>query len=138
MTSSVRYREITNTTGAVVAVGDALINFGKDIATETVSRTLAAADIGTGAGAVRHANGMIFAEFEGAQIKQVISQVVLRTAGGFKYVFMGTDAVSANYGFSITNVGNKSTLRLKDLPTGAAAYLAAGDEVVVTLSIGNS
>jgi hypothetical protein len=138
MTSSIRYREITNTTGVAVLPGGALINFGKDIATETINVTLAAADVGAGAGQTQNANGMILAEFKGAQIKQVISTVVLRTAAGFAYEFLGTDAVSANYGFSITNVDTISTLRLKDLPTGAAGRLAAGDEIIVTLSIGNS
>ena len=138
MTSSVRYREITNATGAAVVAGGALIDFGKDLATETVNVVLVAADVGAGAGQTQHANGMIFAEFQGAEIKQVISQVVLRTAAGFSYAFLGTDAVTANYGFSITNVGGKSTLRLKDIPTGAAGRLAVGDEVVVTMSIGNS
>ena len=138
MVSSVRYRAITNTSGAAVVAGGALIQYGQDLAKEAVTVTLAAQDIGGGAGQTLHANGMICAEFKGAQIKQVISAVVLRTAGGFKYEFLGTDAVTANFGFSITNSGGVSTLRLKDLPTGAAGRLIAADEVVVSLVLGNS
>lgn len=138
MTTAVRHTEITNSTGAAVVAGGAIVASGQDYAFETITRTLVAADVGTGAGQTRNANGMIFAEFKGANIKAVISSVVLRTAGGFDYVFLGTDAVIANFGFSITNGADKSTLRLKDLPTGAAGYLAADDKIVVVVELGNS
>ena len=138
MTTSVRHTEITNATAAAVVAGGAAIASGQDYAGETINRTLAAIDIGTTAGKTQHASGMIFAEFTGSVIKGVISSQVFRTTGGIDYDFVGTNAVCANYGFSITTVGNVSTLRLQDLPSDAAAYLAADDRVVVVVEVGNS
>lgn len=138
MVSSVRYSTITNGTGAVVVAGGAPINQGQDYAAECVDRLLAAADVGAGAGQTQHAAGMIFAEFKGAVIKKVISASIVRTAGGFDYFFLGTDAVTANIGFSITNASGVSTLRIKDSATGAAGFMAAGDHIVVVVELGNS
>lgn len=137
MTTSVRYSTLTNTTGAAVVAGGATINQGQDYAEQYVDVTLAAADIGTSAGQTRHAAGMIFAEFTGAVVKRVTAKI-MRTAGGFDYQFLGTDAVTANIGFSITTANGISTVRLKDLPTGAAGYLAAGDHIVALVELGNS
>jgi len=137
MTTSVRHTEITNTTAAAVVAGGAPIASGQDYAGETINRTLATIDIGTTAGKTQHAAGMIFAEFTGAVIKRVISTTVFRAAGGIDYVFLGSDAVASHYGYSITTVGNVSTLRLRD---GAATtgLLAAADRVVVLVELGNS
>jgi hypothetical protein len=138
MVSSVRYSSITNGTGAAVVAGGALINQGQDYAAECVNRVLAAADIGNAAGQTQHAQGMIFAEFQGALIKKIISVSIMRTAGGFAKFFTGSDAVAALPGFSITNAAGVSTLRLNDTATGAGGQLAAADEVIVILELGNS
>lgn len=129
---------VANTTAAVIPAGGALIQYGQDYATETVSRTLAAIDVGVGAGKTQHAEGMIFAEFKGAIIKQVIALTVLRPNGTFKYSFLGTDAKIATVGFKITLVNGLSTLRLQDSATDATSLLAADDIVVATLVLGNS
>jgi len=138
MTTVVRHTNVTNSTGAVIAAGGAAIASGQDYATETINRTLTADDVGAGAGQTQDAAGMIFAEFTGSVIKGVISSQVFRAAGGIDYDFVGTNAVCANYGFSITTVGNVSTLRLQDLPSDPAAFLAAADRVIVVVELGNS
>lgn len=138
MTIAIRHTELTNTTGAVVAAGGAAVASGQDYAIESVARTLAAADIGTGAGTTQHASGMIFAEFTGATIKRVISATVFRTTGGVDYVFLGgAGPVLANYGFTITTANNVSTLRLRD-GSATTGLLATDDRVVVLVEVGNS
>lgn len=137
MVSSVRYRPITNATGAVVVAGAAKIGYGQDFSMETVERTLAVIDVGNNAGKTQHAQGMIFAEFSGAVIKNVVSVEVFRTANGFDYEWLGTDAATLKIGYSITNAGGVSTLRLQDSST-AAAFVASGDRVVVTVLLGSS
>jgi hypothetical protein len=138
MTSTTRYTELTNGTGEVVAAGGAAVNKGQDYATEVVVRTLAAIDIGAGAGKTQNASGMIVAEFQGATIKRVISASVVRTANNFEMFFYGTDAVAAAFGFKITTASGTSTLRILDSATGAAGQLAAGDRVIVVVELGNS
>lgn len=137
MVASVRYSATTNNTGAVIVPGGALIASGQDYALETVSRTLAAIDVGNSAGKTQDAAGMIFAEFQGAEVKNVISVTVLRTANNYSYNFLGTDAVTLNVGFRIVNSGGVSTLRFQDSASGAAGRVAAGDVVVVTLALGS-
>jgi hypothetical protein len=138
MVAVLRHTELANATGAVVAAGGALVNQGQDYATEVVVRTLAAVDIGSTAGKTQHASGMIFAEFQGATVKRVISAAIVRTANNFEMFFTGTDAVEAAIGFQITNANGGSTLRLLDSATGAGGRLAAGDRVIITVELGNS
>lgn len=139
MVASVRYRAITNTTGAVVAPGDAIISYGQDHAFEAVERTLAAIDVGAEAGKIRHAGGMIFAEFQGSPIKSIISVTVYRPTGdpAVNMVWLGTDAATAAYGVTYSTVNGLNTIRFYD-EGGAAAQLAAGDIVVVAVALGNS
>lgn len=138
MTMVVRHYDLTNGTGAAVVAGGAIIEKGQDYAAVEVTRTLVAADIGGGAGQTQHAAGMIFTEVLGSLIKRVVSLSIARTAGGFDYFFQGSDAVTTNIGFQIVNTDGKSTLRIKDLPTGAGGRLAANDKVIVVLELGNS
>jgi hypothetical protein len=138
MTTSIRHSVIENTTGAAVVADGAIINYGQDYAGQSIDRKIVAADVGAGAGQTQHAAGMIFAEFQGAVIKRVVSASIVRTTGGFDYFFQGSDTVSNNIGFSITNTDGKSTLRIKDAPSGGAGRLVANDHVIVILELGNS
>lgn len=138
MTMVVRHFDLTNTTGAAVLPGGATIEKGQDYATQEITVTIAAADVGGGAGQTQEAAGMIFAEVYGSLIKRVISESVVRTAGGFDYFFQGSDIVTKKIGFKIVNTDGKSTLRLIDAASGGAGRLAAGDKVVVIVELGNS
>ena len=138
MVASLRYTGLTNTTGAAVLAGGATIEKGQDYAVHAVPRTLVAADVGTGAGQIRHAQGMIFAEFKGVLIKGVISLQVFRPgANGFFYKFDYLTDATANDGYAITNANGISTLRFRDAAAGNG-ILAANDIVVITVAVGNS
>lgn len=139
MVASVRHRAITNATGAVVVAGGAIISYGQDHAFQTVERTLAAIDVGTEAGKIRHAGGMIFAEFQGSPIKSIISVTVYRPTGNpaVNMVWLGTDAVAAKYGVTYSTVNGLNTIRFYDQAAGAG-ILADGDIVVVAAALGNS
>jgi len=138
MVQSVRHVDLTNTTGAAVAVGGASTKIGQDYCEINVKRTLVAADVGTGAGQLRHAQGMIFAEVYGGVIKGVVSMQVFRPgANSFFYKFDYLTDATANDGYAITNSNGVSTLRFRDGAAGNG-ILAANDLVVIKLEIGNS
>lgn len=137
MVASVRHSEFTNATGAVVAAGGATVEKGQTYCFETVSRTLAAADVGAGAGQTQHAAGMIFAEFKGVTVKAVTSLAVYRIAGGVTYLFTYLTDAKANPGYIISNANDISTLRFRDGGAGNG-LLVTGDIVVMTVEVGNS
>lgn len=136
MVMVIRTVPLTNTTGAAITVGGADTSVGQDLAGIQVKRILVAADIGTGAGQLRHANGMISAEVTGAYIKSATIDVYRPNVDGFVYKFTYLTDATQNVGYSITNVAGVSTLRLKD-SAGANGRLAAADIVVVTISVGH-
>ncbi len=138
MVASVRHTEFTNATGAVVAAGGATVEKGQDYCFETVSRTLAAIDVGSTAGKTQHASGMIFAEFKGVTIKSVVSVEVFRDAGtGFFYDFTYLTNARAYPGYKIVTANGVSTLMFRDGGAGNG-LLVATDKVVITVEIGNS
>jgi hypothetical protein len=137
MVMVIRTVSLANTTGAVVAAGGAGTTIGQDYAGIQVKRTMAAADLGTGAGAVRHAEGMIFAEVTGGYIKG--AQIdIYRIAGGFTYKVVGAADGIIDVGAKVVNVAGVSTLRVRDNGAAAGCRLLAGDIVVVTIQVGNS
>lgn len=137
MVMSVRHVELTNETGAVVAVGGASTTVGQDYSGLVVKRTLAAADIGTGAGTTQHAAGMIFAEVYGGEVKGVTSLEVFRIAGGITYKLTYVTDARVYPGFSVTTANGVSTLRFRDGGAGNG-LLVAGDIVVMNIEVGNS
>lgn len=139
MVMSIRHVELGNTTGAVIATGGASTQIGQDYCGKVIRRTLAAADIGTGAGQIRHAQGMLMAEEYAGIIKGVISLTVFRPgANGFFYKFDYLTDATANDGYSIvTDSRGVSTLRLRDSAAGNGV-LAANDLVVIVIEVGNS
>lgn len=138
MTMVIRHFDLTNGTGAVVAVGGATIEKGQDYAAVEVTRTISAIDVGGDPGKTQHAEGMMFAEVYGSVIKRVISADIIRTAAGFDYMFLGANDVAANIGFKIVNTDGKSTLRLKDGATAGGGRIADADKIVVVVELGNS
>lgn len=137
MVMSVRNVELTNPTGAVVAVGGASTQIGQDYSGIVTRRTLAAIDIGNTAGKTQHAAGMIFAEVYGGVVKGVTSLEVFRIAGGITYKLTYLTDARVYPGFSVTNLNGVSTVRFRDGGAGNG-LLVAGDIVVMTLEVGNS
>lgn len=140
MTSTVRHRDITNATGAVVAAGGAVISYGQDYALETVTRTLAAIDVGSSAGKIQHAAGMIFAEFKGAVIKSVTLEILRDAAGdgtGFFYNFYYLTDARAYVGYKIVTANGVSTLMVRDSGAGNGLLIAT-DKIVAHIELGNS
>jgi hypothetical protein len=140
MTMVVRHTELTNATGAAVVAGGALVSSGQDYASETVTRTLAAADIGTAAGQTQHASGMIFAEFKGATIKSVTLEIQRDAAGdgtGFFYNFYYLTDARAYVGYQIVTENGVSTLMVRDGGAGNGLLIAT-DKIIATIELGNS
>ncbi len=137
MVASVRHKVFTNDTGAVVAAGGASVEKAQDYAAYTISRTLAAIDVGAGAGKTQHASGMIFAEFEGVTAKAVVSLSVFRAGVLFMAGGDLATTIVAKPKYTITTANGVSTVRLVDTAAGVA-LLAADDVVVMTIVVGNS
>lgn len=140
MTMTVRNVTLTNATGAVVAAGGASTQIGQDYSGIVIKRTLAAIDVGTGAGQTQHASGMIFAEIYGGNVKGISSLQVFRPTGAegsLTYLMNSVTNVPFKPGYSFSTSGGVSTLRLRD--AGATTgLLADGDIVVMTVEVGNS
>ena len=137
MVMSVRNVELLNATGAVVAVGGASTKVGQDYSGVVVRRTLAAIDVGSGAGKTQHASGMIFAEVYGGEVKGVTSLEVFRIANGITYKLTYLTDARVYPGFSVSTTSGVSTVRFRDGGAGNG-LLVEGDIVVMTLEIGNS
>jgi hypothetical protein len=140
MVASIRNRFITNTTGAVVVAGGAIIDYGNDNGFERVTRKLAAIDVGSTAGKIQHADGMIFAEFRGATIKPVTLEVQRDAAGdgtGFFYNFYYLTDARAYPGYKIVTANGISTLFVRDGGAGNG-LLTANDSIVAYIELGNS
>lgn len=140
MVAVIRHTALTNTTGAVVAAGGAIVDVGQDYAFQNVTRTLAVIDVGAGAGKTQHASGMIFAEFKGATIKSVTLEVQRDAAGdgtGFFYNFYYLTDARAYVGYKIVTANGVSTLYLRDGGVGNG-LLVATDKIVAKIELGNS
>jgi len=137
MVASVRHMVFTNATGAVVAAGGATVEKGQDYAAHTISRTLAAIDVGNTAGKTQHASGMIFAEFAGVAAKAVLSISVFRAGVLFMAGGDSATTVVAKPKYTITTGNGVSTVRLIDTAAGVG-LLAADDVVVMAIAVGNS
>lgn len=137
MVASVRHTDFTNATGAVVAAGGATVEKGQDYATHTISRTLAAIDVGNAAGKTQDAAGMIFAEFAGVVAKSVVSISIFRAGVLFMAGGDAATTVVAKPKYTITTANGISTVRLIDTAAGVG-LMAAADVVVMAIEVGNS
>lgn len=139
MVMSLRHVELSNTTGAAIAVGGASTKIGQDYSGIVLRRTLTAADVGTGAGQIRHAQGMLMGEIYGGVVKGIVTLQIFRPgANGFFYKFDYLTDANANDGYSIvTSATGISTVRFRDGGAGNG-ILAANDLVVMTIEVGNS
>jgi hypothetical protein len=169
MVSSVRHQEITNASGAVILPGNTALvrsplicNGGQDYGFISIQRTIIGAEIAAGAGTLSDnadpTVGFLFAQFQGALIKNIVSVTLLKskaapatpTAANLFTEWGWASGVAANYtkiGTRIVNPGqttqlgyNKdyASLFLLDYGVDATRRVAAGDRIVVLLELGNS
>src|SRR6267142_2288533 len=109
MTAVTRHYDIINTTGALRT--NVPTEIGQEYAIETVKWIFSAADLGTAAGQTRDATnpakGFLFAQFKGAQVKNIYAPNLIKTAavGGtnFDGYIYGTTTNIAKLSFRIDN-----------------------------------
>lgn len=154
MTSTVRVSPpITNTTGDLIPSGNAaiLLNQGQDYAVEIISRTIINAEIGANAGQTRDAagtvlgvNGFLFAQFQGALIKRVLSLEILRPRGGAGMLgnaftqIVGTANNTVKLTWWTYSLNGLNSLYILDEAAGAPGQIVAADIVRAMVLLGNS
>jgi len=164
MTTSVRHTEIVSPGAALLVSGDPLLlaSVGQDYSFVTIRRTLIAADVAVAAGTLQDnsptTKGFLFAQFHGANIKNVISVDLLKSIAApntptannqFQAFAWATAAHFTSIGVRYTNpvtsdaakIGydrNFANLFLYDFGDDASTHAAAGDQLVVVVELGNS
>ena len=149
--AQVRHAEITNTTNPAAIITVLPINVGQDYAFETLQRTFITAEIGTEAGQTQDTTsnpttGFLFAQFQGAHIKNVVSLVLIKAAAAthttvFNYFVYsdGTTPSAVDIGYRIDNtVKGQSSLWIIDSGTAAPGQIENGDKVIISLELGNT
>lgn len=158
----IRQNTIINATAALIPSGNPLIlcNIGQDYGFEAIERTIITAELGTGAGQTRDTTsnpttGFLFAQFQGAEIKRVVSVAVIKKSAATNVtVFerfawaVGAGTSSYNIGFAYANPSsatttagwnaNYSSLFLLDTGSAPGSQIANGDIVRVLVELGNS
>lgn len=143
MTSSVRYADVINGTGAVLTTTTGLIIDGKDGGLKTFKRIFAAIDVGVEAGKTRDATdptkGCLICQVKGANIKQVVGFQLFRPANAtnqvFDYVMTATTDHYFKYGLTISPDGKG--LYIHDAGDDAATRIVADDYLMVSIITGN-
>lgn len=159
---TIRQNTITNTVAALIPSGNVAIvcNTGQDYGFECVERTIVTAEIGTGAGQTRDTSsnpttGFLFAQFQGANIKRVVSAFSIKSSAATnttvfeRFVWAtGAGTSSSSLGFRIVNPSDSSTtpgwdanyssLFLLDAGSSGPSQIANGDKVRVLVELGNS
>lgn len=169
MTTAVRHTEIINPANAVIlpssspdARAPLICNVGQDYAFVSISRTIQAAEIAAAAGTLSDnadpTVGMLFAQFQGASIKSIVSVHLLKNkdapatpTANNQFVEWGfSDGTAANFTKLGTRIVNPdqttqlgytpgyTSLFMLDFGTNATRRVAAGDRIVVLLELGNS
>jgi len=163
MVASIRYKDIPNTTGALLPSGSPalLCNTGQDYALEYITHIFDASEIGTGSGQTRDTTsnpttGFLVAQFQGSSIKNIIHAVVKKTVtganGGTVFRSFAWATVTPhiyNISFRIVNSTpadaalpgynpNYSSIYMLDTGSNAATQAAAADALFLLVSLGNS
>jgi hypothetical protein len=136
MTASVRYKVVTNTTGAALTAAGIVGNDGDDKQYKVIARRLTAADIGNAAGQTQNATGaLVYALPEGSKAASVLLVKGVTYRNG-RMIDNLVNAAAANIpNFAYRQVG----LNIVVLDTaGTGMQLAADDLVVVELVIGST
>jgi len=163
MVSVIRQNTITNTAAALIPSGSPAIicNVGQDYGFEAIERTFVAAEIGAGANqtqdtASNPTMGFLFAQFQGAHIRRVMSACLVKSSAAtnatiFERFAWATAAPHIyNIGFRIVNNDNSAasialpgynanyaSLFLLDAGDNAVTQIAVGDVVRVLLELGS-
>jgi|KBSSwiStaDraftv2_1062776.scaffolds.fasta_scaffold08672_3 hypothetical protein len=164
MVAAVRHSLITNSTAALIPSGNPAIvcSVGQDYSFVTVKRTFIPQEIGNAAGQTQDTAsnptvGFLFAQFQGALIKEVTdislrkdhvaTHVSVFESISWGYAIDDTHAMLSNLSFRIVNytdtaaAGFKSgysSIYLLDLGGDAASSIEDTDRVFMTVELGNS
>lgn len=169
MTTAVRHTEIVNPNNAVILpsstplVREPLIcNTGQDYAFVSISRTIQAAEIAAAAGTLSDnadpTIGMLFAQFQGASIKSIVSVNLIKAAAApatptennafttwgwaagvaTNYTKLGTRIVNPDQTAQLGYSAGYTNLFMLDYGVHATCRVAAGDKIVILLELGNS
>lgn len=161
MTTAVRHHTLTNTVAALIPSGSPAIicNTGQDYGFETIKRTIVTAEIGTAAGQTRDTasnptTGFLFAQFQGANIRQIISVALVKNVTAthttvFDSWAWGVAGVSpfiydlctrfVNTTDAATTPGwdpNFSSIFLLDKGDDATSQIVNGDRIVMVVELG--
>lgn len=140
MSTSVRYKEITNATGAVFssanlpAGGD-----GNDKQYRIIKRTLAAIDVGTDTGKTRGTDGCIVDQLPASANVLSIEGSTYRAGkllDSFSVYTPGTDVPTFFQAVINYSVNASKQVIVKDAGGDATVHLAANDVVIIKLVIG--
>ena len=140
MTTTVRFKEVLNTTGAALTSAGVASNDGDEKALKKIKRVLVAADIGANAGQTQHGQGCL------VDVLAPGTTVISLSGESFK-VSNATerrrlDNLTLNSGAQIASlkyfINASNEIRVIDAGNNAAVQLAAGDVVSVEIVTGYS
>ncbi len=155
MSTSSRFKLVSNSTGAALTTAGIAVGDGNDRSTRTIKRTLSASDIGNTAGKTQHELGCIIDVLQsGPNISGTVQPGInILNLSGASWRKMdasgarpisykrldgttddGTNVASLQYFFYPTD----NTIRVFDGGADAAVQLADNDYVEVELTFGNS
>lgn len=148
MTSSVRYKHVENTLGAVLTTSNfPYTTDGDDKQFKVVKRIVKEADVGTAAGQLGHALGAILEVVPSTMnvlwILGFVHRPVTPVSGVTPYenitgkIFPVGNPVTAITQVNVrTALGLDNTIRAIDVSQGTTAAIAAGDIITAVLMIG--
>ena len=137
MSTSVRYKLVTNNTGAALTAVGVNSGDGDDKLYRVIKRVFAAADIGANAGQTQEAHGCIVDILPpGTNVLALEGSAYKVNAGAVRRL----DNLTLNAGAQIASlsysVDVNSAVRVVDAGNNAAVQLAANDYIVIKLTIG--
>ncbi len=142
MTTSVRYKFVNNTSGAVLSTTNFPVNNdGDDRQVKFVKRVLSAIDIGTGAGKVGNAGGaivdIISNNYNVLWVEGLTYRPIAAVSGAKPYVLIDNDFIVDEYAKISYTLGINNTIIVTDLAQGTNAALAIGDIVTLKVTLGS-
>lgn len=169
MTTAVRHTEIINPNNAVILPSSTplvraplICNIGQDYSFVSIKRTIQAAEIAAGVGTLSDTDdptiGWLFAQFQGASIKNIVSVNLLKPAAApatptannaftvwgwaagvaTNYTKLGTRIVNPDQTTQLGYSAGYTNLFMLDYGVHATCRVAEGDQIVVLLELGNS
>jgi len=137
MTTSVRYKLVTNTTGAALTAAGVPAGDGDDKLYRVIERVFAAADIGNGAGQTQNAGGCIVDVLPAGTNALILEGAAYKVnAGAARRLDNLTLAAGAQIASLSYSIDANNAVRVVDAGNNATVQLAANDYVVIKLTIG--